>query len=44
VSESRLAIPLLLLGVLCLGLPIQIVRADAAYFTKSLSENWLRLN
>lgn len=36
VSESLLAIPLLLLCVVCLGLPIQIVRADAAYFTKAI--------
>lgn len=36
VAESVLAIPLLLLCKVCLGLPIHIVRADAAYFTKAI--------
>jgi hypothetical protein len=35
-QESLLAIPLLVLTVLCFGLSIQIVRADAGYFTRPI--------
>lgn len=40
--DSPLAIPLLSLAVACFGLPIAIVRADAAYFSYALL-NYVRL-